>query len=91
MNCPSDTEVGDIVAVFYNVDSPFVLRSTLPAGSENRRQRRRRLRSQAYQEERFKLIGDCFIQGIMELGPGNASRDGLEESECGEKMIFVII
>ena len=53
MNCPDDAEVGDIVAVFSNMDTPFVIRPSNKASTTRA------------QERGFCLIGDCYVQGIM--------------------------
>jgi hypothetical protein len=63
MNCPDDVEIGDVIAVFYNVNTPFVIRA-IKKPSITRGQR----------EECFRLIGDCYVEGGMERERGSAPK-----------------
>lgn len=54
MNCPDDVEIGDEVVVFAEVNTPFVVRPLNPRPSRGRRERR------------YRLVGDCYVQGVME-------------------------
>ena len=54
MNCPSDVKSGDIVVVFANIDTPFVLRpASVGSGIRGR-------------EKGYCIIGDCYVEEIME-------------------------
>ncbi|KAH7078890.1 heterokaryon incompatibility protein-domain-containing protein [Paraphoma chrysanthemicola] len=53
MSCPNDTRIGDTIAVFAQVDMPFVLRPvSVRSGTRGR-------------EKMYRLIGDCYVEGIM--------------------------
>jgi len=65
---PSEAQEGDLIAIFFGLRIPFVLR-TLAGGT-------------------YKLIGPCYMHGIMD-GEGLRSND---EGSCGvESVDFVLV
>ncbi|MCJ1324043.1 hypothetical protein MMC10_000705 [Thelotrema lepadinum] len=92
VNCPDDSEIGDFIAILYDVDTPFVLRPvpTSEAVGNNQQPHRRVLRSQSYQGEKYRIVGDCFVQGMMDYRRADGPGDGLAKEKCGEAKTFVI-
>ena len=86
LNCPDDAKVGDIIAIFYDIDTPFVLRLMPPSEAQQMKVQR----SQRTRDERYRLVGDCFVKGLMERRYGRGRR-GLDMRQCGEARGFVIV
>jgi hypothetical protein len=69
MNCPSDAKAGDVVAVFTEIDTPFVIRPvSVRSGIRGR-------------EKMYRIIGDCYVEGIME-GELDTKRTHPREKPC---------
>lgn len=81
MMCPEDAEVGDTIAIFNGVDTPFVIRTSECASDSCAR------------ETCFELIGDCYVEDIIKRR-GNGSqkeKKELEEAELGEPSGFQLV
>lgn len=72
---------GDVVAVLYGADVPFVLRKV---EGETKRTDRDALgdggkeKKDKEPEERYVVVGECYVYGLMQ---GQATRAGLEERD----------
>ena len=65
---PAEMEVGNHVYIFMGGTMPFVLRDR-GKPHDNKRKRAHRGECEACRmefENRFALVGDCFVQGIMD-------------------------
>ncbi|KAK0701573.1 heterokaryon incompatibility protein-domain-containing protein [Lasiosphaeria miniovina] len=60
---------GDVVAVFYGAQFPFVLREV--DGTEG-------------EGKRYRILGDCFVQGLME-------GEGMNETDVDKETEFCIV
>ncbi|KAK1752584.1 hypothetical protein QBC47DRAFT_404905 [Echria macrotheca] len=77
MNCPDDTEVGDVIVIFGGIDIPYVIR--LIMGGDNK-------------PGRYRLIGDAYVDGVMD-SPFDVDPDSqpkITEEELGEALEFLL-